>query len=51
MEDASHKQQLTLDHMLSGSVKRLSVQRVGGDKRPHKEQPQMEDGNEHLSTK
>ena len=46
MEDASHKQQLTLDHMLSGSVKRLSVQRVGGDKRPHKEQPQMEDGNE-----
>ena len=37
MEDASHKQ-LTLDHMLSGSVKRLAFPRVGGDKRLHQEQ-------------
>ena len=47
MEDASNKQlQLTLDHMLSGSVKRLAAPRVGGDKRPHQEQLLMEDGNE-----
>ena len=37
MEDASHKLQTTLDHMLSGSVKRLAVPRIGGDKRAHKE--------------
>ena len=37
MEDASNKLQTTLDHMLSGSVKRLAVPRIGGDKRAHKD--------------